>query len=176
MANIQPIQPLQQQQVIAATEAYIQQAGELLQRRFEVIPVLFDLKGRAAGMYRVSGRRRVIRYNPYLFAKYFPENLAQTVPHEVAHYIVHMEYGLHAVRAHGREWRAIMALFGAEARATCDYDLEGVPVRRYRRYAYRCACSQHQLTSRRHNKIRDGLAQYYCKRCRTELRCVEQAA
>ncbi len=52
-----------------------------------MVPVRFELQGRAAGMYRVHKGERVIRYNPYIFSKYFDDSLANTVPHEVAHYI-----------------------------------------------------------------------------------------
>ena len=172
--RIQPIDHLQQQQVIAATEACIQRGGELLQRTFQPIPVAFDLTGRAAGMYRVQGRQRLIRYNPYLFAKYFDANLADTVPHEVAHYLVHMLYGLRKVRAHGPEWRELMALFGASPKATCNFDLTGVPVRTQRRFAYRCECSRHAITTRRHNQIARGAVRYFCKACRGELYFVEE--
>lgn len=170
MDRIEPINSVQQRQVIEATEACIQRAGELLQRSFKMIPVAFDLRGRAAGMYRVHGRQRVIRYNPHLFAKYFDENLTGTVPHEVAHYIVDMLYGLRKVRAHGPEWRELAAMFGASTKATCTFDLAGVPVRTQRRFAYRCDCKTHALTTRRHNQIGRGHTRYFCKTCRGELR------
>lgn len=169
MTLIAPITPAQQQHVIAATETCIQRAGELLQRPFNIIPVVFDLRGRAAGMYRVQGRQRLIRYNPYLFAKYFDENLTDTVPHEVAHYITDMLYGLRKVRAHGPEWRELATLFGASTKATCHFDLDGIPVRTQQRFAYRCDCTTHALTCRRHNQIRRGQTRYYCKTCRGEL-------
>jgi len=132
--------------------------------------VLFDLKGRSAGMYRVAGHRRVIRYNPYLFAKYPQDNLAVTVPHEVAHYVTDVLFGLRRVRPHGAEWQAVMRAFEADASRTADYDLTGIPVRTQRRFGYRCACFVHQLSTRRHNQVRRGAARYYCRACGEELR------
>jgi SprT protein len=170
MTPIAPITPSQQQQVLVATNACIVRAGELLQRSFKIIPVAFDLRGRAAGMYRVQGKQRWIRYNPYLFAKYFDENLTDTVPHEVAHYLIDMLYGLRKVRAHGPEWRELAHMLGASTKATCRFDLTGVPVRTQQRFAYRCDCTTHALTTRRHNQARHGHMRYFCRTCRGELR------
>lgn len=154
--------------VVEATRAWIARAGVLYGRRFEPIPVLFDLKGRAAGMYRVQRGERVIRYNPYLFAKYPQDNLTVTVPHEVAHYITDRLYGLRRVRPHGREWRAVMQDFGVDPAAATDYDLAGIPTRSQRRHAYRCACLVHQFSTRRHNLVAQG-ARYRCRHCGDEL-------
>lgn len=172
MASILPIDEAQRERVIAATREHIRRAAEHFGRRFADIPVLFDLKGRNAGMYRVRGRQRCIRYNPWLFAKFFDDNLATTVPHEVAHYISDQLYGLRNIRPHGKEWQALMQLFGVEPRRTCDYDLEGIPQRRQRRHAYRCACREHQLTTVRHRRIQLGRAQYLCRSCKQPLKSI----
>ena len=169
MNRITPINRTQQQQVVRATEHFIGVAGELLDRSFPIIPVHFNLRGRAAGMYRVRGSEREIRYNPYLFAKYFDDNLTNTVPHEVAHYIIDCCYGLRRVRPHGREWQQLMLKLGAEPEVTCRYDLSGVPQRRQQRFEYRCECRSHQLTTIRHNKVQRGNASYLCKVCRQPL-------
>lgn len=166
---IEPIDTQARQSIIAATEKYICLASDFFKRSFEVIPVSFGLKGRAAGMYRVRKGRREIRYNPHLFAKYFADNLARTVPHEVAHYIAHELYGLGKVRPHGKEWQAIMQRFGVDACRTCDYDLEGIPVRKYQRHVYQCRCTTHELGSRRHKQAQRGRTQYFCKSCKGKL-------
>jgi len=169
MATIEPIDHDQRQCVIIRTTDFIRRAGTVFNRPFQVIPVVFNLTGRAAGMYRVSKKERQIRYNPYIFAKYFDDNLAVTVPHEVAHYITDIVYGLRNIRPHGAEWQALMRAFGADATRTCSYDLEGVPVRTHKRFTYRCSCTTHQLTTRRHNNVRHGKARYYCRYCGEEL-------
>ena len=163
--TVAPITELQQDQVVSATRRCIQHAEKLFGREFELPPVMFDLQGRAAGMYRVHKTRRQIRYNPYIFRKYFTDNLANTVPHEVAHYVTDMLYGLRNVRPHGTEWQAVMHKLGAEPSVTCRYDLAGIPLRRQRRFSYRCDCSSHAISTVRHNRVQRGLGNYVCRRC-----------
>lgn len=168
MLNVIPLETEQQEQIITATDAYISQASRLLQQSFEPIQVMFDLQGSAAGMYKVNKSQRMIRYNPYIFARYFSENLSITVPHEVAHYIVDCVYGLRSTRPHGKEWKNIMDLFNADASVTCQFDLNGLPRRHYQRFEYTCACRTHELTRIRHNRVLKG-ARYYCRQCKQEL-------
>jgi len=166
---VAPLGREQRQRVVEATRATIGQAIELFGCRLAEIPVTFELRGRAAGMYVVRGGQRVIRYNPHIFARYFSDNLANTVPHEVAHYVVDVLYGLRRVRPHGPEWRAVMRAFGVEPAATCHYDLDGIPVRRQRRFRYRCACTTHSLSTVRHKRVQSGRVRYSCRRCQAPL-------
>ena len=170
MTTIRPIDKTKQQHVIAKTTGYIHRAEAIYGRRFTTIPVTFDLSGSTAGMYKVNIKQRSIRYNPYIFSKYFDDNLAVTIPHEVAHYITDQVFGLRQIRPHGREWRALMAEFDADPSVTGRYDLEGIPLRRQQRHAYVCSCSSYQLSSCRRNKIMRGTARYYCRNCKDELR------
>ncbi len=166
---VEPLSPEQRQRVVEATRERLAQAVVLFGHEFAEIPVTFDLRGRAAGMYRVRGGRRVIRYNPDIFTRYFSDNLANTVPHEVAHYITHVLYGQRRVRPHGPEWRAVMAAFGADPAVTCRYVLDGIPVRRQRRFNYQCACTTHSISTVRHKRIQGGRVRYSCRRCQTPL-------
>ena len=166
---IQPLDEQQHERVRRATMDCLQQAGQMFQFSPASVAVTFDLTGSAAGMYRVYGTDRVIRYNPYIFAKYFANNLAVTVPHEVAHYVTDRLYGLRNIRPHGVEWKTVMRSLGADPCVTASYDLSGVPVRRQRRFSYRCECSTHQLSSCRHNKIQRGQSSYLCRRCGSAL-------
>ena len=167
--SIEPIDAERQLAVRRETDSCLQRAGVICRREFTPVPVTFDLRGRSAGMYRVRHGRRSIRYNPWIFAKYFEENLAVTVPHEVAHYVTDMLYGWHRVRPHGVEWQTVMRALGVEPRACGDYDLSGVPVRRQRRFTYACGCTTHRLTTQRHNKIHRGTAGYRCRHCGAPL-------
>ena len=168
---IDPINKTQRNLVIDRTEYFLHQACETYQRNFDSIAVDFNLKGRVAGMYRRKQNQRVIRYNPYLFAKYFEDSLTLTVPHEVAHYITDMMFtrARYRPRPHGNEWREVMQAFGADTSRTCDYDLDGIPVRKSKRHDYQCSCMTHELGIRRHNKIQKRTARYYCKKCNDEL-------
>lgn len=168
MSHVMPLDSEQQEQVLSATETCLYQAGVVLERTFEPIPVYFDLKGRAAGMYRVKKSQRMIRYNPYIFARYFSENLAVTVPHEVAHYVVDVLYGMRNTQPHGGEWKNIMALLNADASVTCDFDLKDLPSRNYQRFDYSCSCQTHELTRIRHNRVLKG-TRYLCRLCKQEL-------
>jgi SprT protein len=168
MLQVIPLKIEQQEQVLSATEAYIYQASTLLEYSFDPIPVLFDLKGKAAGMYKVNKSERMIRYNPYIFDRYYSENLSTTVPHEVAHYIVDVLYGIRKTQPHGKEWRNIMALFNADASVTCSFDLSDIPTKHYQRFDYTCTCQTHQLTRIRHNRVMKG-TRYHCRRCKQEL-------
>jgi len=172
--SLESVGNLDQRLVVAQTALRIRQASELFGRKFAEIPVLFDLRGRAAGMYRVRNGERVIRYNPFIFTRYFEDNLEQTVPHEVAHYIADLVYGFHNIRPHGPEWKDIMRFFGADTRATSQYDVEGLPGRKFRHFHYRCRCQLHSLTSRRHNRVERNQARYFCRQCGGRLKYVGQ--
>ena len=173
MNILPPITSRQQKQVIEKTESYIQVATEIYNQKINLIPVYFNLKGRAAGMYVTEHKQRYIRYNPYIFAKYFEDNLQSTVPHEVAHYVSDVLFGLHKIRPHGAEWKGIMQSLGAKPEITSDYDLTGIPVRKLQRFEYKCGCMTHQLTAIRHNKVLRGKLSYRCKYCGSPVVCCE---
>ena len=170
---VTPIGEFQQKQVVDQTIHFIQLGGELLGYDFDNIPVHFDLKGRTAGMYKVKGRgrraQRQIRYNPWLFSKYYENNLTVTVPHEVAHYLVDCVHNSRwkgrRVRPHGTEWKAVMDAFGVDNSTTSKFDLEGIPTRGQQQLDYHCSCKVHQLSIRRHNKVCRGEASYLCRYC-----------
>jgi len=166
---VKPIGQSRQQQVVAATRACIQRAEQLFERDFQLPHIRFDLSGRIAGMYRVCRQQHEIRYNPYLFGKYFDDNLANTVPHEVAHYLVAELYGWRNIRPHGAQWKAIMHRLGAAPLVTCRYDLSDIPQRRQRRFDYVCDCATHRLTTVRHNRVQYGQEKYLCRQCRQPL-------
>lgn len=165
-----PLATDRQQEVIRHTRAWVARASRRDRRPLPAPAVRFDLGGRAAGMYRRQGRQCWIRYNPHLFARDYAHHLAVTVPHEVAHYVTDLRFGLSRIRPHGPEWRAVMEEFGVEARAGGDWDLSGLPVRRERRHPYHCDCREHRLTTRRHRRIARGRWRYSCRECGAPLR------
>lgn len=183
METIEPINAEQQAKVIQRVAYYIELASDLYGRKFSDIDVVFNLRGKAAGMYRcyvpkgkglpllnilgVTSRpiKREIRFNPWLFAKYPEDSYDNTIPHEVAHYLSDCLYGLNKIKPHGHEWKSIMQDLGAEPKVRGSYTLEGIPVRNIKRYSYACACRHVQLTSYRHQKIQKGVQQYSCRDC-----------
>lgn len=166
---INPINQSQRQQVVVTTRETIQRAGQLFGSEFQLPLISFDLSGRIAGMYRVRWRQQEIRYNPYIFSKYFSDNLANTVPHEVAHYLADELFGTRNIRPHGTEWQAIMCKLGVEPTVTCQYDLSGIPQRRQRRFDYSCGCKTHAISTVRHNRVQGGKGSYLCRQCRRPL-------
>lgn len=164
-----PITGRQRQQVVAATEDWVERAGQLLALPLAPVPVLFDLSGATAGMFCARGKACWIRFNPWIFAKHFDHNLQVTVPHEVAHYVVHCQRHRRRVRPHGPEWQRVMRGFGLPPEVTCKLDLTGVPVRRQQRHPYRCACRDHEVSSVRHKRMLEGRARYLCRYCDAPL-------
>jgi len=171
---IQPLSAELQQRVINQTQVYIELARDLLGIKQRPVEIKFNLKGRCAGMYRVYrhafSQKREIRYNAFIFAKYYDDNYETTIPHEVAHYVSDLIYGLKNIRPHGSEWKEIMHLFGANAAVTADYDLSGIPLRKRTLYTYQCECREHQLSSVRHNRMKRNRNHYYCSYCKSALR------
>jgi SprT protein len=162
---VQPIGGAQRGEVLDRTEEFIRQAEAIFSRRFERVPVLFDLKGRSAGMFKILGKQRFIRYNPWIFAKYYEENLRDTVPHEVAHFIVHEQYPRRGTKPHGWQWRELMDRFGADPGVTFDRDLAGVPQRSQKSHRYYCGCQVHEVSTTRHNRVQRRRVRYHCCSC-----------
>lgn len=173
MSEINPITELQKQQVLNKAEYYMQQLQTAFDISIPKINIHFDLKGRCAGMYVVRKKQRHIRFNSYIFSKYFQNSLITTVPHEIAHYVSDLVYGIKNIKPHGKEWQSIMHTLNVEPRVTGDYDLTGIPVRRQQRFEYQCTCMTHQLTSIRHNRVQQGRAYYLCQKCKSPIELIK---
>ena len=170
MSIVAPITADQQQQVITRVDDLLLQCERKFNQSFQSIDVRFDLTGRTSGMYVVRHRLQYFRFNGYIFAKYFEDGLATTVPHEVAHYVSDVLFGIRNIRPHGKEWQSIMHALGVEPTVTGDYDLTGVPTKRQRRFDYACGCMTHRLSTTRHNKVLAGKACYCCQKCGATLK------
>ncbi len=131
--------------------------------------IRFDLRGQSAGQARLTGKGRgVLRFNPWLLLRHGEDFIGQTVPHEVAHWLIFCLYERRA-RPHGAEWRKLMAMFEAEPKRCHEYDLADIPQRRVANHIYHCGCQEHQLSAVRHNRARKGQT-YLCRRCHQALR------
>lgn len=156
------------------TKKLLASASRHFRTRLTEPAIRFDLRGKTAGQVRsADGHVWTIRYNPHFLKRHPEEFLARTVPHETAHVVA---FGLFGPRVppHGREWQAIMGLFGASPERCHSYDVEGLQTRQLRRYEYRCACRTHKLTSIRHNRIGSGQV-YLCRQCGAPLERVRQS-
>ncbi|WP_275097116.1 SprT-like domain-containing protein [Sedimenticola hydrogenitrophicus] len=157
-----------QREVEALTQQLLTSAGAYFRQDPGQVVVKFDLTGKAAGMALFPHRATpVIRYNALLLVENRADFLKRTVPHEVAHIVARRLFG-HRIKPHGAEWRRVMRLFGAEASRCHNYDVSRAIRRRLQRFAYRCDCRSHELSSIRHNRVLQGQT-YLCVNCKQPL-------
>ena len=125
-------------------------------------------------MFCHHGRQSWIRYNPWIFAQNLPLHIEDTVAHEVAHYGVHKVFGRlrPKPKPHGVEWKSLVQLLGGKPSARFELDTEGLPLRRQRRFSYRCDCREHEVSATRHNRARQG-TKYLCRYCHSPLSLIE---
>ncbi|MDC0403791.1 SprT-like domain-containing protein [Porticoccaceae bacterium] len=172
-----PIGEREQALVVDTVQQWCQTGEQLFSVALPLPEVRFDQRGRVAGSFiaaRPATAKRLaqadkLRFNPWLFAKYWQESLADTVPHEVAHYAVSRLYPQRRLKPHGPQWKAVMLAFGLPARATGRYSVEGIPQRQQRSFTYQCGCRSHQLGAVRHRRASRGCAVYHCRACRGPL-------
>ncbi len=103
----------------------------------DVIEVRWDLKGGCAGMFCVRPGQMYFRFNLDIAQENVKETLEETVPHEIAHYLVYIRYG--KVKPHGREWQRVMYQLGKEPTVTHKMNYTPAKVRKpQKRYSYTC--------------------------------------
>lgn len=138
------------------------------------IPIYFDLKGMRAGTASVRSGSLFARFNLGFVANNGEKMLNRTVPHEIAHLF---NFALSIVNnegawpvPHGRRWKDLMYMLGADSSRCNDYSIENVATALNNRpWKYTCSCGKtFHFTTRRHNSIRSGKI-YSCKRCKGTL-------
>lgn len=144
----------------AATEFYS------LMRSFPVPEIRLDLRGRAAGQWRVRDGIELLRFNPEAFLLDWHAHFPATVAHEVAHSLIYRQYGPGRVRPHGPEWKGMMAALGFLPAVTHRTPLTA---RRSRVYVYKCKCRLHRLGPRRHYLVTRRGYRYNCADCGSRL-------
>ncbi|MBB3191347.1 SprT-like domain-containing protein [Halomonas cerina] len=126
--------------------------------------VWLDLRGKCAGQAHFG--RGGLRFNPVLLDDNRQAFLAEVVPHEMAHWLVHHLEDAGRMRPHGKEWQTVMRrLFGLEPRATHAFDTRRASPAPYR---YTCGCREHAFSARRHGLACRGRV-YRCRRCAQTL-------
>ena len=132
--------------------------------------IRFDLRGMAAGQcIWHDSRAPVLRFNLRLADTHRDDFIATTVAHEVAHLVTIACHG--RTPPHGAEWRAVMHHLGISNPERCHrYAVDRSGLRRQRRWAYSCDCREHQLSTTRHNRVRQQQAEYHCRHCGSRLR------
>ena len=131
---------------------------------------VFFRNSRMAG--RARGTRR-IEINADL-AELYPEQLRDTVLHELAHLLVHMNYGHRQPRCkpHGPEWQDMMEILGVEPEVCHRMHQPDLKVRRHNTFPYQCGCRTHLIKTGRHNKIQMYGKSYRCRSCGDTLEYV----
>ncbi|QEY59036.1 SprT family zinc-dependent metalloprotease [Pseudomonas sp. C27(2019)] len=128
--------------------------------------ISFKLRGQKAGVAHICDNR--LRFNPVLYQENPEHFLLHTVAHEVAHLVAYRLYGKN-IRAHGREWQAVMEeVYGLPANRCHSYAVKRKPSTHY---LYSCQCSTREpfaLSAQRHARSKKG-TRYICKECRTTL-------
>ena len=154
--------------VLKKIDQYLSLAGQAFEQPFAMPLVCFTLEGKTAGYFKLlRDGSCMINFNRLLLEQNTVDFLKRTVPHEVAHMVAYQVFGT-AIRPHGKEWKSVMAVFGADDARCHDYDLSNIRTRQYRRFSYQCNCRSHQLTSIRHNRVLSGY-RYVCKSCKQQL-------
>lgn len=126
---------------------------------FPEIPVKFDLTGSVGGYFcwrqcRTTGKvTQYFRFNRVLVRENLDEYLEQICPHEVAHYIARSKWGLE-IKPHGAEWKSVMVNVFNLAPDRC-HSMDTTSVEKLP-FVYRCACQEHRVSKRKHNRIRRG--------------------
>jgi SprT protein len=135
-------------------------------------PIIYtDLRGRVAG--QAFYYQNKIRLNGGLMDKYPERMMEQTLPHEIAHLVVHEVYGRANVKPHGSEWKNCMRVLGCDPKTRHNMNTDGCGGGRWARdNIYVCGdnCVEHPLTNVRHKKIQSGRTSFTCKKCGEMLR------
>ena len=156
----------QRSQVVLETERLVDQVHKHYSLKPKTVSISFDVKGSAWGYFVIQRRDYYIRYNPFLFARYFDDGIKDTIPHEVAHYAVARTNPRRRCKPHGSEWRNVMSLFKIHnPKATHCADISGIPCRRQRRFPYACRCGKVELSTTRHKRVLYEGAKYKCRKC-----------
>lgn len=124
----------------------------------------WDLRGRAAGQAHLG--RALIRLNAALLLQEGEDFALSTLVHELCHLAVWARHGRKA-RPHGPEWRALMQAMGQSPQRCHDAPVQAV--RQQRTFRYACPCSEHALSTTRHNRAQRGV-RYLCRRCAQPLK------
>jgi SprT protein len=122
--------------------------------------ISFSLTGTAAGkceyQFSRNGKLKACRLNFNATAIQLNKDLFihDTVPHEVAHFVVAQRFG-NKVKPHGAEWRSICKALGGSGQRTHNLKLENR--REQRRWLYRDSLGAiHQLSTIRHRRLQQG--------------------
>ena len=166
----------------ARLAARVEECQRIVNGRFADFPqvgcTLFTGR-RAAGL--AFGNDHRISINSVLLAENPASMLRDTVAHEFAHVVVWWNYlrqmqgsapgTVPQPRGHGVEWqRTMREVFEVEPSRCHSFDTTNTGSRLQRRWASRCACRRHLLTTSTHRRAVAGTPNA-CAECNSALAC-----
>ena len=130
-------------------------AEDVFRKTFPMIEVRYNLRGTCAGQYcyqrTFMGVTEYFKLNSIILSENVEHYISQTVPHEVAHYIVRSVFG--RVQSHGAEWQGVMTkIFGLDSKRCHNYDVSNSK-RKVRKHVWGCGCKDYKLSSQKHNRV-----------------------
>ena len=159
--------------IIDLVEETIKKSEKIYSRKFDRVPVKFDLKGATAGQYRfIRGSNNsdgsCFRFNLDIAKENGENEYKSTVVHEVAHHIARSLAKGKYIKPHGREWKSIMGNLGLPAVRCHSYTVPE-KTRKLKYFDYECDCMVHNVSSILHNRMKKGQVRH-CKKCKSNLR------
>lgn len=149
--------------VIKQTESIINEAAGNLPEGIKVPAhfVITEYRGSpVAG--KAKGTNKI--YINADLAEQYPDQLRDTVLHELAHCLVHLNEPSRC-KPHGVEWQDMMYLLGVQPETCHRMEQPDLVRKRHSDHHYRCGCQDHYLKAGRHNKhICFGVI-YTCRGC-----------
>ncbi len=144
-------------------------------RYMEVIrpDVMFGKRGLSAGTcsFNYTTGAGMLNFNRIIMMDNW-DAYDETVIHEVAHWCCSFLYGYQV--GHGKEWKRMMHFFGAEGERCHSYDVSRVRKAR-KTFTYACVCGKHDISSIRHKRIVESGTKYFCKKCKQDIKYVDNA-
>ena len=148
----------------------LKKAEKIYKRKFDEITILFNLKGKSAGMfsfnkYTVDTSTMKFRFNVEMAKLNTKKSTKDTVVHEVGHYIARVLANGDYIKPHGKEWKGVMNKLGGNPERC--HSLKVAPSSRPT-FTYKCSCMTHEVSRCIHNKMLRGQKRM-CKKCKQQL-------
>lgn len=127
------------------------------------IPIKFTLRGNTSGSARyckLTFAPRGIAFHPAIIEKYGFDVFKNTIIHECAHLIANYRYKTNV--GHGRAWQVICVQMGGNAERCHNYESPSNDNKLF--HEYKCKCTTHKVTPRKHANI--GVGSHRCRRCK----------
>lgn len=133
-----------------SSEDELKKATEHIIEEFDLeIDVDVEISGRfkqKAGQYRHSERK--VRISEHLLENH-PDEVMETLKHELGHAVVMNRNGERRIKPHGREWKSVMQELGVDNPEACH----SLQLTEYR-YLIRCTNPECDVELGRHRKSR----------------------